>query len=328
MLRTVALVGLIISTVGGAVAGTVVPVNLTTSTVYMNTCNTANCTPNLTGTASTNTFLNSLFTAVYPGTSAPSPSSTPQNAAEPSTGTPFILAAQTGGDDQFLSSNAANMDTEISIDLGSCTGIDQTTGCGVSNVASLYTLLQGTGAFGYQGIVITVTGENSGGQAIDDTIDLTSGIDYRSTKSTINQPCDVANPSTTAPGTTCANMSSDTAQTSGTDSAPGGTLPGATVTVYNNAYGALQNSANGRNYYFDVQNIGLGGLFLNGGVLDSVSIENLSGSSATQVVFNGLSLNTATPEPGTFTMFGIGAGMVALWGIFSNRARQRRTTKN
>jgi len=221
------------------------------------------------------------------------------------------------------------MDTEISIDLGSCTGLQQTSGCGISNIDSIDTLLQGTSsAYGYQGIVITVTGESSGGNPINDTIDLTSGIDYRSSKSSINETCDAANPSTTAPGTTCTNMSSDTAQTSGTDSAPGGTLPGATVTVYNNAFGALHNASNGRNYYFDLQNIGLGGLFLNGGVLDSISIENVSGSSASQMVFNGLSLDTPAPEPDTFTMLGIAAGIVALWGVRANRTRQQRITRS
>lgn len=320
MFRTVALVGLALATLGGAIAGTVVPVDLTTAVSYSASCNTANCVPTLPTSQTTGTWLTSLFSSVYnssPG--LPSPGSAPQNTSNPPN-TPFILDAQNstnGSYDQYVSALSTNTDSEVSLDLGACTGRQKTTACGLYNADDIFTMLQGTGAFGYQGITITVTGETAGGVAIDDTIDLTSGVDYRSTRNNLAQQCDVANPSTTSPGTTCTNYGSDTAQTSGLDSNPGGTLPDATVTVFNNAFGTLTNT---RTYYWDVQEINLGGLFL-GGYLDSVTIENVSGSTASQLVLNGLSVDVAAPEPSTLVMFGIALGLVGLWRVRANRSK-------
>jgi hypothetical protein len=290
--------------------------------VYTATCSTAGCTPVL-STSSVGTFENQLFTTVYQNVAGlPTPSSSPQNTSSPST--PFILAAQTTSpfNDEFVSGNTANMDTTVSIDLGSCTGILQTTACGVSGIDSIFTMLQASGAYGLQGMVLTVTGEDGNGNAVNATINLTSGVDYRSTRSNSTQTCDIANPSPSSPGTACTGTVgvNDTAQTSAVDSAPGGTLAGAKVMVYNNVFGALTNATTGRDFYFDVQQIGLGGLFLNGGVLDSISFENLSGATATQMVLNGVALSQV-PEPSTFLLFGVSCGLVAFWRIRANRVK-------
>lgn len=334
MFRTVALVGLALATIGGATAGTVVPIDLaTTPHVFAGSCTytSSPCTPTLSTTNVNGTWENAIFSSTYNSVSGlPSPSSMATNTSNPAS-TPFILDEQSASPnyDEYESTNTAdtNSVTAISIDLGTCSGRQMTSSCGVSNVDDIYTMLQGIGdTFGNQGIMVYVTGETSNGTAVKDTIDLTAGIDYRDTSSNGTVTCDEANAGTATLGTNCTGQASDTGQTSGVDSSPGGNLPGATVTVFNNAFGTLSQTVTNvdPNYYWDVQEISLGGVFVNG-YLDSITIEGVTSSTtANELVLNGLSLDQ-TPEPGTFVMFGIGLVLAGAWRVRANRSKSATT---
>lgn len=318
MSRILAIIGLAFATLGGAVAGNIVPIDLTTAPVGVCTNVGSNCTVSST---TTGTFENQLFSTIIP----PTPP-TPGPAAQTVGPTSFILNAQSGGlhDDTYVSSNTTNLDTSIMVDLGTCTGAAPSSACGLQNVDDLYTMIQASGAFGFQGVTITLNGVASDGTTpITDTIGLTSGIDYRTTNNAnvANVTCTDAN--SVSPFTSCAGANSDTASTSGTDSSVGG---GNTVVTYNNGFGPLTNT---HDYYLDVQELELGTNFLGGAYLDSVTITNDSPSGGkTQIVFSGLTADqftgdapTSAPEPDAVVLFSVGFGLIAFWKIRSRTNR-------
>jgi len=237
----------------------------------------------------------------------------------------FILAAQSGavntGDDEYLSTGTKGLDTSILVDLGTCTGTSPSSACGLQDVDDLYTMIQASGTYGFQGVTITLNGVAANGTTpITDVIDLTSGIDYRSVNSALAATCTDANSNnpTNNVSTACTVQNSDTASVSGTDSSPGGT-GGNTVITYNNVLGAETSGAT--NYYLDVQELELGTNFL-GGYLDSVTITNDSTSTTkNQIAFSGLAADEIdpAPEPGTVALLGIGLGLVAFRKIRGRR---------
>lgn len=311
MSRILAIIGLAFATLGGAVAGSIVPIDLTTAQVGVCTNVGSNCTVSST---TTGTFENQLFSAIFP----PSPP-TPGPAAQTVGPTSFMLNAQSGGlhDDTYISLKTANLDTSILVDLGTCTGAAPSSACGLQNVDSLFTMIQATGAYGFQGVTITLNGVASDGiTPITDTIGLTSGIDYRATNNGGTYvSCTDAN--SVSPFTSCAGANSDTASTSGTDSSVGG---GNTVVTYNNVFGPMTGSYD---FYLDVQELELGTNFLGGAYLDSVTITNdNTNGGKNQIVFSGLSVDPvdSTPEPGTVALLGIGLGLVAFRKIRGRRA--------
>lgn len=322
MLRIVAVIGLALATLGGAIAGNIVPINLTTSQVGVATCTGVACGPVVSSTT-TGTFENQLFSGIFaanpvtPGNSSQTPVDSPS---------PFILAAQSGvpNDDLYLSSNTTNLETSILVDLGTCTGAAPSTACGLQNVDDLYTMIQANGVFGLQGVTITLNGVAANGiTPISGTIDLTSGVDYRATSNAAaaNITCTDAN---FVGGGSCATETSDTAAVHGTDSTPGGTLAGASVATYNNVFGPQTAASSGKDYYLDVQELELGNNFLNGAFLDSITITNVpAGGGKSTMVFSGLSADqvvSSAPEPGTVAFLGIGLGLIALRKIRGRRA--------
>lgn len=319
-MRIVALIGLGLATLGGAIAGNIVPINLTAQPVGVATCATVACGPVVSSTT-TGTFENQLFTTIYASSPPPTPSNTAQTPID--SPAPFLLTAQSGGanDDAYLSTNTTNLETSILVDLGTCTGTAPSSACGLQNVDDLYTMIQATGAFNLQGITITLNGVAANGiTPISGTIDLTSGVDYRSTSNAnaANITCTDVN---YVGGGSCATATSDTAAGSHTDTTPGGTLAGAEVATYNNVFGPQ--TASGKDYYLDVQELELGNNFLNGAYLDSITITNVPATGGkSQMVFSGLSADqvTSTPEPGTVAFLGIGLGLIALRKIRGRRA--------
>ena len=315
MFRLATVVVLSFATLGGAVAGTIVPINLTTSPVGIGSCVGAGCTPTVSSTT-TGTFENQYFTSVT-APDTPPPSSDPQTVGP----TSFILAAQSVSPnyDTYLSPGGTNVDTSILIDLGSCTGTAPTSACGIYNVDSLDSMIQANSQlYGFQGVTVTLNGVGADGTTpITDIIDLTAGIDYRSSNSSLaptSATCTDAN----STGASCSDANSDTAQLSGTDSNPGGT-GGNSVTTFNNVFGAEITTY--RHYYLDVQELDLGSYF-EGAYLDSVTITNDAPSGgSSKILFSGLSVDPSpAPEPGTIALFGIGLGLIALWKIRSRRA--------
>jgi hypothetical protein len=182
-------------------------------------------------------------------------------------------------------------------------------------------MIQATGgAYGFQGITVTLNGVTPGDVAVTDTINLTAGVDYRGTNSSTALPsCTDANSNnpTKSVGTACTAQSSDAAQVSGTDSSPGGS-GGNTVVTYNNVFGTETKS--GTNYYLDVQELALGTHFA-GDYLNSITITSDSPSGGKErMLFSGLTVDEA-PEPGTSALLGIGLGLAAFWKIRGRRAK-------
>lgn len=318
MLRIVSIIGLALATLGGAIAGNIVPINLTTAPVGIGTCSGFGCTPTV-SSPTTGTFEDTLFSAVSPP-SPPTPS--PFAQTPPDGPASFILAAQSGGDDTYLSPSAKNEDATILVDLGTCTGTSPSTACGLQNIDNLYTMIQVSGdTFGFQGVTVTLNGVAANGTTpVTDTILLTAGIDYRGTNSA-QVTCTDANANTGDTSCTGAGSQADTAIAHGTDTSPGGT-GGNQVVTYNNVFGPQVGASN---YYLDVQELELGTNFLNGAYLDSVAITNDAPSGVnSRILFSGLSADTitSTPEPGTVAFLGIGLGLIAL-----RKIRGRRTDR-
>ncbi len=314
MRRLVLIFGLTLVALGGAVAGTIVPVNLTTSPVYVGTC-TSPCTPTASATNVGGTFESTLFSNVDKAAGAPAPSSSPQNVTTAGSGTiPFILAAQSASpfDDTFLSTTGQS--NALVVDFGSCTGLGAGTNCGLFNVDDVYTMIQANGeAFNTQGITITLTGWNPNTPllTVTDTINLTAGVDYRGWTNGGTVTCTDANATSNS---SCSGANSDTASVSGTDSSVGG---GNTVVTSNNVFGAQ--TLGSTNYYLDVQSLELGTNFL-GDYLNSITITNSPTSGTEKLLFSGVSVDEV-PEPGTVSLFGIGLGLIALWSIRGRRAK-------
>ena len=105
-----------------------------TSPVSIGTTSTGfGCTPTPPSATTTGTFETTLFS-----TQAPPSSITPSPVAQTVGPTSFILAAQGGGNDEYISAAGSNKDTSILIDLGSCTGTAATGTCGLQNVDNIY----------------------------------------------------------------------------------------------------------------------------------------------------------------------------------------------
>lgn len=303
MFRIVALAGLTFATLGGAFAGTVTTVDLAQTEDGYTQCTGCTVTSGSV-TTSDGGFLNAMFSSIDTVSSVVASSSQQTPADSP---VPFILDSS-GGNDIFNSTFGTNQDVGILIDLGTGEG-------GAPDIGDLYTMMEAGNPYGYGGITITATGVASDGiTPITDTIDLTSGVDYRSTNSKIQATCTDANPGT--PSGTCTDTVgvNDTTPASGTDSAIG-------TTTFNNVFGAQANS--NKNFYLDVQELQLSSAFANG-YLDSVFITYNTGSTGTgQISLEGLTLGTAlaTPEPGTLFLVAIGFGLVGFWRIRSRRTQ-------
>jgi len=313
-MRRIALIfGLTFAALGGATAGTIVPVNLTTSPVYVGTC-TSPCTPTASATNVGGTFETTLFSTIDKAAGAPTPSSNPQPVTTAGSGTiPFTLAAQSGSpfNDSFLGTTGQS--NAIVVDFGSCTGLGAGTNCGLFNVDDVYTMIQANGeAFNTPGITITLTGYNPNTlNTVTDTIVLTAGVDYRGWTNGGTVTCTDANRTSNS---SCSGANSDTASVSGTDSSVGG---GNTVVTSNNVFGAQ--TLGSTNYYLDVQSLELGANFL-GDYLNSITITNAPTSGTEKLLFSGVSVDEV-PEPGTVSLFGIGLGLIALWSIRRQRAK-------
>jgi len=299
MLRLTAILTMSLVAVGGAYAGNIaIPVDLTTALVGVGSCSTFNCTPSV-STYNSGTYMNSLFSTTIP-TGTPTTSSSPQNVTTGTGTTPFILDAQTASpfNNSYLSSNTANGDTTIVVDLGSYNSsgpnnVSNNTS-GIFGIDQVSTMIQANlETSGWQGITITLSGYAANGTtAISDVIQLTSGTDYRGTSS--SQAANTIDNGVSHSGGTNSNDSVETYQ-----SQFGGTLSGTT-------------------YYLDVQEIDLAALggtnpFLNG-YLDSVSIASVAQNGGKQrIMFSGLTVESATPEPGTVALFGLGLACIAYW---------------
>jgi hypothetical protein len=269
-------------------------------------------------------YENQLFSAAAldPAAPPPAPSSSPYNATTSAGTIPFIFAAQTGatnnGDDTYYSGNTTNGDTSVVVDLGTCSGLIGTTTtstCGVFNIDDVYTMIQANNeSFGWQGVTITLQGYNPSTSAtVTDVIKLTAGVDYRGTLSTGTVSCTDANSNNPTNNVTqaCTTQTSDTAQSHGTDTTPGGS-GGNTVVTYNNVFGAQ--TLTGTNYYLDVQELELGTNFL-GNYLDSITIASVAPTGGKERMdFSGLTIDEA-PEPGTLALFGSALALVVFLKI-------------
>ena len=333
MLRISAIACFGLAAIGVANAGTLVPINLTTTPVGIGSCTGAGCTPAV-STFTTGTYMGTLLSGIVPG--GPSASNTAQNATTGAGTTPFIIAAQAVSpfNDTYLGPNTVNQDTSLVVDLGGYSGVGAVNGTstlGLFGIDQIYTMLQATGGtYGFQGLTIKLNGvAANGSSAISDIIDFTDGVDYRgsSNASSAALPActdaNSANPTKNV-GTACTAMTSDTAQVSGTDSTPGGS-GGNAVTTYNNVFGAL--TASNVNYYLDVQEIATSA-FLNG-YLDSITITSTAPGTTgkERMVFSGLTVDqdpAVTPEPGTIVLLGLGLGLVAFQQIRGRRSTASR----
>jgi hypothetical protein len=321
---------------GGASAATIfapTAIDLTKQPANVATCNTPPaCTPTA-GTFTTGTYENQLFSNLYPaGTGAP----TPVGGLQPfptNTGIttlPLIIDSQPASpyNDVWYSTSTANRTSALVMDLGGYTGANPT--AGLFEVDKVWTMIQGNiENFGTQGVTVTLKGVAADGSTpITDVIALTAGIDYRGTSSANSVTCTDANALNGASATSCASDSSETAQVSGTDSNPGGALStaGNTVITYNNVYSG---SASGTNYWLDVQELDLPSLgntgSFAGGYLDSITITDTSGASGSgtqqRVYLSALTVDQATPEPGTISLVAVGIGLLGL-GRLRVRARK------
>jgi hypothetical protein len=322
MLRITALLSLSLVALGGANAGNITAIDLNTVVGSVaNSCPTGSAVGGTCAATNVNfssgSYLNNLFsTIVQSGAPTPGPTAQfPTNAGL--TGTPFILdtSANNSPNNTYQSPNNAGNNTSIVIDMGGFTGANAT--AGLFGIDKIWTMIQSNGqAFNFQGVTITLNGVASDGvTAITDQIQFKEGRDYRSTLSTGIACTDAnsVNGAATATGTACAGMSSDLAQVSGTETQ---TVGGATNTVitYNSVFGG---ALAGKDYYLDVQEIDLPGFgntgsFVNG-YLDSITIANSApnNSTSSRLMFSALTVDQATPEPGTVFLLGTGLGLLA-----------------
>jgi len=196
---------------------------------------------------------------------------------------------------------------------------------GVDDVDQIWTMLNDWYATaGYQGLSITLNGENNAGTAsISETINLEAGIDYRSIGNASNDPttCDIANIGTASLGTNCTGESSPMATGSATDSRSSlSNTSGVSVTVYNSVFQTADTATPTANqYWLDAQDINLGGAFLNGWV-NTVTITSKDGSGglSEKGMLSALTVDSVpsgVPEPGTVALFGGGLSLLAICGI-------------
>lgn len=325
MLRISAIVGLGLAALGGAQAGTVLPVDLAGVTLpsgdvsaTMSACtNTATASGQVCSapTPSGNTYMNAAF-STYIKTGAPTASSTNQPVTTGATTVPFLLANQSSPADNMYVGGGAQTDTQIVVDLGGYNPVTNAT-AGVFNVDAVYTMIQGDlVTAGDQGLTVTLNGLTSGDVSTSYTFTLTAGTDYRGYASTQTVT------STGAAGGGNNQNSLSSQQTTYTDSNPGGGTgcnggTGCQIVVSDSAFGGPINS---KDYYLDVQELELptvGNPFANGGLLQSIVISddafgagNTSTSAA--ILLSGISLDQ-TPEPGTIVLLGI--GIFGIWKV-------------
>jgi hypothetical protein len=316
MLRTIKISLFGVLALGVANAGTIVPVNLTTSSVGVCQGLTLPCTPS---SYTTGSYMNKVFTSYVPngetgGNGSPVASNSAQNVQTGTSTTPFILAAQSSpADNTFVSAPTAGNDVSVVVNLG---GYSQGAGntvanntAGVFDIDAIYTMIQANMVTaGDTGLTVTLNGYDATGTTAESyTFTLTAGTDYRGSNSTSSVTSTDA-----GSGITPAASALDNSAT-----ACSGT--GCGIVTYNSAFGGTKNATQ---YYLDVQELELptaGNPFANG-YLDSITITSNANvanntSGAATVMFSALSLDqvTTTPEPSSVVLFSAGIVLAGLW---------------
>lgn len=331
MRGTIAIIGVAFAAVGGAYAGTVLPVDLSQQQVGV--CTGASCSVSST---SAGTFENTTFATLYP-TNPTSPTTVPNvNAVSTSFGpSGFIIDSASNYGSGANTNSAYNSPTTsgnhtatLLIDLGSCTGIGAVTAnngpgaeCGIPDVDDVYTMLNGGGSLGVSGqnIIVTVEGVNAAEQYTTDVFTLLPGVDYRVyTTAVSGADCTVADSPNNSSNTSCVGAGSGPTNTSSVS----GTDPNnSNITVYNNVFGSQTSGTTA--YDIDTQALSLGTTF-QGGYVDSVLIQYTgpTGSVNRTMQLSALSVDTTAPEPGTLAMLGIGFGLIGFRTIRSRRANK------
>jgi len=326
MRTTVTIIGVALATIGGAYAGTVVPVDLSQKPVGV--CTGANCTVSST---STGTFENYTFGTVYPTNPAGAPNT---NATNTSFGpTPFIIDsaanAATGSNANSIyvsPTTGGNHTATLLVDLGTCAGAGTSNAgpggeCGIFDADDIYTMIEAGGSWGVSGqnVTVTVEGVNSSDVYSTDVFTLLPGVDYRTYSSSVTGADCTAADSNDTGNTSCVGVD-NTASISGTDP------NNPNIKIYNNVYGAQSQS--GTTYYIDTQALSLGTLF-QGGYVDSVLIQyNGPTSGNRQITFSALSVDTTAsqqspvPEPGTLATLGLGLGLIGFRTIRNQRTKK------
>lgn len=266
------------------------------------TCTTSNTTVAPPPSGAATTFANVLYNGV------PVPFNIASGGANSGTGV--------GDTNNVWAPGAGAGNKSVTVDVGTFTGASNASG--VFGADQIWTMLNDfDGVVGYQGITITLSGSEVNGTAITETIDLTAGVDYRSIAGATvpGDPtaCDVANIGTATLGTSCAGHTSTTAKSVGTDSSYNATnvSEGVSITVYNSVFTTQDTMTIPNNYWLDVQDINLGGAFLNGW-LNSVTITSNDGTGATEkAILSAVTVDSDVPEPSTVVLFGTGlAGLL------------------
>jgi hypothetical protein len=193
MLRTIKISLFGVLALGVANAGTIVPVNLTTSSVGVCQGLTLPCTPS---SYTTGSYMNKVFTSYVPngetgGNGSPVASNSAQNVQTGTSTTPFILAAQSSpADNTFVSPPTAGNDVSVVVNLG---GYSQGAGntvanntAGVFDIDAIYTMIQANMVTaGDTGLTVTLNGYDATGTTAESyTFTLTAGTDYRGSNST------------------------------------------------------------------------------------------------------------------------------------------------
>jgi len=265
------------------------------SLANVGTCTGAGCTP---ASFTSGTYMNQVFTGTSNGIPSPGPNA--QNVTTGTGTTPFVFDSQSNGHDTLYAANSTN---SVVVDLGTCTGVVANLAtCGLFSIADVYTMIQANAEnFGFQGVTISLNGTTANGlNNIQDTVTLTAGVDYRGSSNAAANTFGVICTDANSTGQNCAGQTSDTASSSGFDATNN-------VATFNNVFGPDTNGVN--NFYLDVQELELGNTFT-GAYLNSITITSAAGE---RMLFSGLTLQTATPEPGTIgLLFGGGALLAAL----------------